>query len=173
MRSVVASDTGQYVSESSFKGVVSASLADPSSDGTADLVLILNEGGKDVISMHLDLCLRSTTSEGTVALHLEAMRPSRLSCPPPSTPKVPSTPPQANCVFKELTPAEVQLVNDTLLFRPGSDSEILADFCNIPVTRYDMRTLLPGVWLNDEVRRAATTHQPVTRAWPARPAEPP
>ena len=33
----------------------------------------------------------------------------------------------------------------------GNASEVLSDFENIPVCRHDMRTLRPGVWLNDEV----------------------
>ena len=50
---------------------------------------------------------------------------------------------------RPLTSEEERKVNSAL--GPGSDDEILADFGDIPVTRYDMHTLLPGTWLNDEV----------------------
>ena len=166
---VVASDTGQYISASSFEGIVDARLADPSSDDMADVVLYADEGGTEVISMHLDLCLR-LTSKGSAALHLHVAANPSLSHPPSSSPSLsrppsstpfqmvtpPSSRPEANSA---LTPEEEQQVNDAL--GPGSDDEILTIFNNIAVARQDMRTLLPGQWLNDEVWRATATHQPV------------
>jgi hypothetical protein len=147
---VLASDTGQYISASSFKGAVGAALAGPSSDGVADVLLYLeDEEGKEAIGMHLDLSLR-LTSEGTWALHLEVLKRPTCSRPSSSTPFLMVTPPPLRPEAKHfLTSEEERQVNYAL--GPGSDDEILADFENIPVTRYDMHTLRPQMWLNDEV----------------------
>ena len=51
--------------------------------------------------------------------------------------------------LRPLTAAEQKRVDAAL--GAGPEEEVLADFESIPVTRYDMRTLCPGIWLNDEI----------------------
>lgn len=147
-RSIVASNTGQYLNASSFKGIVGARLSHTSNHDMADVLLYhLDERGREVISMRLDLSLR-LTSEETWAFHLDV---TTHSCPPlkPEANMTVTPPPLKPEAGRPLTSEEERKVNYAL--GPGSDDEMLAGFGGIPVTRYDMHKLLPGTWLNDEV----------------------
>ena len=70
---------------------------------------------------------------------------------------------QAAVSLRPLSADEEDQVDDALALG-RQKTEVLVEFMNVPVTRYDMATLRPGCWLNDEVRpdaparRAAHTH---------------
>ena len=60
-----------------------------------------------------------------------------------------SPPGSHSIILQPLTAAEESEVNDALA--PGLATEVLSEVGNVPVTRYDMSTLLSPEWLNDEV----------------------
>ena len=65
----------------------------------------------------------------------------------PSTSEYGSAP--SAFIDRELTASENQAITRALA--RGNGSEILSDYRNVPVTRRDMGTLKPCMWLNDEV----------------------
>ena len=101
--------------------------------------------GHMTLEISIRMSQQGVHAEEQEALGTEPMMPT-LDCPHLTGTDNSGEPPH-RC---HLTDAETAQVHAALA-DGGREGEVLGEFENIPVTRYDMRTLRPYQWLNDEV----------------------